>query len=450
MSKKPQAAKKADNIVFFQRPAIGDKLQEASSLSSWMTFKNIVIGLGVATFLIFLGSAVSARIAFLFAALLGLTVLILFEMTSRRKWEGALVEQLQRMGSDYDRLVREVARNRNDMAVLKKSLSDAGTLARSYGKTPGDGVEQRMIRTIAEQLSKLAEPQAQDTVDEDAAMAEIAEVIPDTPVEEKRVAAPITDDGFESVRKLKDDQVILLVNTALKHDRVDLFLQPIVNLPQRKVRFYEMFSRIRIKEGVYLPAERYIEVAMRHDLVPAIDNLLLLRGLQVIRDTEEENYNRAFFCNITSLTLNDPKFMGDLVEFIAQNRLLAPRLVFELGQKDLATMNPDSLPVLDGLSSLGCRFSMDQVKSLSFDFAHLEARHIRFVKVDAAILMAEMKEVGGGLPRLKRLKAQMDTNGIDLIVEKVETERQILELMDSGLDYGQGYLFGKPALSEKV
>jgi cyclic-di-GMP phosphodiesterase, flagellum assembly factor TipF len=93
---------------------------------------------------------------------------------------------------------------------------------------------------------------------------------------------------------------------------------------------------------------------------------------------------------------------------------------------------------------------MDQVKSLSFDFTHLEARHIRFVKVEAAILMAEMKEVGGGLPRLKRLKAQMDTNGIDLIVEKVETERQILELMDAGLDYGQGYLFGKPALSEKV
>src|SRR5690606_8962278 len=122
------------------------------------------------------------------------------------------------------------------------------------------------------------------------------------------------------------------VHAAVRQDRIDMFMQPIVNLPQRKLRFYEMFSRIRIKPGVHLPAEQYIEVAMRQDLVPVIDNLLLLRGLQMIRDTEEENFNRAFFCNITTLTLGDPKFMGDLVEFIAQNRTLAPRLVFELGQ----------------------------------------------------------------------------------------------------------------------
>jgi cyclic-di-GMP phosphodiesterase, flagellum assembly factor TipF len=163
---------------------------------------------------------------------------------------------------------------------------------------------------------------------------------------------------------------------------------------------------------------------MQQDLVPVIDNLLLLRGLQVLRDTEEHNFNSAFFCNITSLTLNDPKFMGDLVEFISQNRTLAPRLVFEMAQQDLATMSPDILPVLSGLASLGCRFSMDQVRSLSFDLAHLEARHVRFIKVEAGVVLQELKEPGG-LARMKRLKSELDRNGI-------------------------GYLFGKPALHEKA
>ncbi len=240
-----------------------------------------------------------------------------------------------------------------------------------------------------------------------------------------------------------------LVYAAVKQDRIDLFMQPVVNLPQRKLRFYEMLSRIRIKQDVYLPAERYIEVAMKKDLVPVLDNLLLLRSLQILRDTGDADLNRAFFCNITSMTLNDPKFMGDLVEFIAQNRTLAPRLVFEMGQRDIATMGADSWPILDGLSRLGCRFSMDRVRSISFDFDFLDARHIRFVKIDAALVLSALKEPAG-LQRMKRLKSELDAGGIDLIVEKIETEKQLLELLDIEIDYGQGYLFGKPMLSEKA
>jgi cyclic-di-GMP phosphodiesterase, flagellum assembly factor TipF len=411
----------------------------AQNLSPYMTLKNIVLALAGVTGLIFLGSMVSPRIAIVLLALACVAGLVLFEMATRRKWESRLMAQLHRMNGDYERLVREVARNRNDSAALRKDLASAGTLARSYGAIQGGGevVEQRMIKALADQLTKLGDPHEEEAAQELSAF-EIGAVETDAPGSAETVGS-----------RLSDDQVMKLVDAAVRQDRIDLFLQPIVNLPQRKLRFFEMFSRIRIKPDVYLPAERYIEAALKQDLMPVIDNLLLLRGLQLIRDTEEENFNRAFFCNITALTLNDPKFMGDLVEFIAQNRTLAPRMVFELGQRDLATMGPDALPVLDGLARLGCRFSMDQAKSLSFDFPFLEARHVRFVKVDAGLVLKEMKEPGG-FQRMKRLKAEMDGNGIDLIVEKVETDRQLLDLLDLEIDYGQGYLFGRPELSKKV
>jgi cyclic-di-GMP phosphodiesterase TipF (flagellum assembly factor) len=229
----------------------------------------------------------------------------------------------------------------------------------------------------------------------------------------------------------------------VKQDRIDMFMQPIVSLPQRKQKFFEMFSRIRIRDDLYLPAERYIEVAIKKDLAPAIDNLLLLRSLQLVREEAGSVNTLAFFCNITSLTLNDPKFMGDLVEFIAQYRDLAPRLVFELGQHDLATMDAESLPVLEGLTRLGCRFSMDRVRSLSFDYAQLNARHIRFIKAESALLLRELSGEGG-LRRLKRIKQELDTHGIDLIVEKIESEKQLVDLLDIEIDYGQGFLFGHP------
>jgi len=443
-----KSAKKANNggmrIGMFDHPATDYAVAEASTVYNYLTFKNIVIALAAVTFLIFLGSAVSIQIAFLTAALMGLLWLILLEVSSRRRWEHGLLRQLQRMNDDYERLVREIARNRNDTGALRKKLSDAaGIVVRGYDKASGEPIEQRMVKALAEQLSRLSDiPREEYQHDFEPSL-----VLDPAILEKDASLKGIDETGIG--KRLSDDQVLQLVNAAVKKDRIDLFLQPIVNLPQRKLRFYETFSRIRIMPDIYLPATRYIELAMKQGLMPLIDNLLLLRGLQVIRNMAGGDYNRAFFFNITSLTLNDPKFMGDLVEFISQNRMLAPQLIFEMGQRDLVTMSADVLPTFEGLSKLGCRFSMDQVRDLSFDADYLESRHIRFIKIDTSLLLSGLREENGQA-RLKRLKSELDRNGIDMIAEKIETDRQLLDLLDIEIDYGQGYLFGKPLLHEKV
>jgi cyclic-di-GMP phosphodiesterase TipF (flagellum assembly factor) len=43
----------------------------------------------------------------------------------------------------------------------------------------------------------------------------------------------------------------------------------------------------------------------------------------------------------------------------------------------------------------------------------------------------------------------MDSAGIDLIVEKIETEQMLVELLEYSIDFGQGYLFGEPRLSKE-
>ena len=73
------------------------------------------------------------------------------------------------------------------------------------------------------------------------------------------------------------------IRDALTENRVDLYLQPVVTLPQRRVMFYEGFSRLRDDTGrVLMPAE-YLRVAEPEGLMPAIDNLLLFRCVQIVR-----------------------------------------------------------------------------------------------------------------------------------------------------------------------
>jgi len=342
-------------------------------------------------------------------------------------------------------LVRDVAKNRTEGDVLRTRISSAaGDFVKNYSTSRvSNNIEARMLNNIMIKLAKLD----QDINEGDTKPSAEDKILIDPEIINKKSSIKGISDA-EIGRRLSDEQVLKLIERAINKDQVDLFMQPIVTLPQRKIRFYETFARIKIMKDIYLPAVRYIDIATEKSLMHVVDNLLLLKGLQEVLKAAEGDYNRAFFFNIGSYTLRDQKFMGDLVEFISRNRVLAPQIIFELRQKDLVSMNSDTYDLLEGLAKLGCRFSMDDVKRLVFDFSFLSSRYVRFIKIDANMILKELRKEGG-IVKLKKFKAQMDRNGVDLIVERIEKDKQLIELLDVDLDYGQGYLFGKPFLCEK-
>jgi cyclic-di-GMP phosphodiesterase TipF (flagellum assembly factor) len=103
------------------------------------------------------------------------------------------------------------------------------------------------------------------------------------------------------------------------------------------------------------------------------------------------------------------------------------------------------IDMLDGLSQLGCRFSVDQVRKRRIDINMLKSRHIRYLKLDAGWLLREAQQIEGP-SRVRKLKTQLDRAGLDLIVEKIEKDSELRELLEYGIDFGQGFLFGKPDL----
>jgi len=244
---------------------------------------------------------------------------------------------------------------------------------------------------------------------------------------------------------LDDSEILRIIRNGLRQDRIDLVLQPIVSLPQRKRKFYEAFTRIRSESGAMVLPEQYIAIAEREGLIGAIDNMLLFRCVQLLRVTQKKSRNLGFFCNISPYTLADRAFFRDFVAFMSGNAELAPNLIFEFAQSTIANRDEEIERQLARLAGMGFRYSIDQVASLNLDVASLAKRNFRFVKIEAATLIAEAT---GGSPQLpfevKDFKRALDRQGIDLIVEKVEDERTLLDLLDFNIDYGQGYLFGEP------
>jgi cyclic-di-GMP phosphodiesterase TipF (flagellum assembly factor) len=125
------------------------------------------------------------------------------------------------------------------------------------------------------------------------------------------------------------------------------------------------------------------------------------------------------------------------------NRDLTGQIVFEFAQDALEKAGTKGEENLSYLSSLGFALSMDHVGSLALDFARLKTLGFRHIKVRAETLVGGMGNAGAAVTA-EDLKKLLARHGLNLIAERVEDEKTVVQLLDFGVDFGQGYLFGEP------
>jgi cyclic-di-GMP phosphodiesterase TipF (flagellum assembly factor) len=429
--KQQKANKKGEGFSFTVKPRRWLEIDLALRVAygTVLTIGCVLLFLGIA------GTHSSPDFMLLIAALLAVCGLILYDMLGRRQWERKSTEYMNRLAAAHDRLVREVARTRSDIGITREGIGRAASSVINSGKhaAPSMTLEARLIGQLAEELAAIGHFSRAYEPNED--------VKPNYELPGLEVGRQMQI-GHTKKPAQKNSQIAELLHHAVRNDRIAVFAQPIVALPQRKARMVEIYGRVRGQEGEYVPAARYLATARGEKLVPAIDNLLLLRCLELLR-VQVHAELLPHTINIASETLNDTGFMGDLVSFLSEHRALAEKLIFEVQHDDLVKVDATLLPVMDGLSRLGVRFSVDGVKSAAPQISLLRSRHIKFLKLDAQWML---REFGGdkGMAQIAALKKQLDAAGIDLIVEKIENEQVLREILDLNIDYGQGYLFGKP------
>ena len=283
------------------------------------------------------------------------------------------------------------------------------------------------------------EPQDDEAIEE-VAVAETVESEPEPqsePEPESETdlpAAALWDDDEEAA----EERMLGILREGISEGRVDLYLQPTITLPDRKVRYFEALTRIRkTDDEIVLPGE-YMPAAKRSGLMPLIDNVLLVRSVQVLRRVGQDTRIKGVFGNVSMHSLLDPDYYPELIEFMEENTSLSDNLIFEISQMEMLGLTQSELACLDTLGALGYTFCLDNVSDMETDFSTLSDRYFRHVKVSAASFL------GGPGRKASDLKRQLDGLGMQLIIEKVENEGDVAELLDHGIELAQGYLFGEP------
>ena len=263
------------------------------------------------------------------------------------------------------------------------------------------------------------------------------------------------EDGRRQIFRSPPPQTGALLHTireALAENRVDLYLQPVVTLPQRRTVFYESFSRLRDATGQVMMPAQYLSVAEPEGLVAAIDNLLLFRCVQIVRRLAKQDRKVAIFCNISLSSLGDEAFFPQFLEFLSENRDMAGGLIFELGLPAFEQRGSVEARNMAKLADLGFRFSIDKVSQLDLDFRELQRADVKFIKISAGTLVENLQDADDGRLSLGPMKdlhasdfaALARRYGAEVIAEKIEAERQVIDVLELDIGYGQGHLFGEP------
>lgn len=232
------------------------------------------------------------------------------------------------------------------------------------------------------------------------------------------------------------------IEQLIRQEAIEIHLQPIVTLPQRKVRYYEVLTRLKGRDGL-IEAADFISVAEDRRLIAKLDTFQVIRAFQVLKRLTQRNGEIGLFINLSMESLASNAFFRDFQAFLTQNRAMADLVQFEFRQDAVLDMGPLETESLKAVADLGYRFSIDNVTDLRTDFRRLADLGFRTAKLSAERLLGRQPLELGDI-HLEDMSGHLLRQGMTLVADRVELETQVLDLLDYEVHFAQGFLFSAP------
>jgi diguanylate cyclase (GGDEF)-like protein len=266
-----------------------------------------------------------------------------------------------------------------------------------------------------------------------------------------RMEVYASDDG-SMIRRHEDVIAVGQLRAALKADRLVLFAQRIVPLQSTTLASgYEILVRILDDQGELVMPGPLINAAQRYQLLPSLDRWVTTRALEMLSPYRSMLSSRgiAMSINVSGQSICDETFVAQLCEQITSARLPPDCITVEITEQSAVTNLARANELIRQLKALGCQIALDDFGTGANSLTYLKHLQISRVKIDGSFV----RDVATDRNSRSTVRAIVElANGmsIDTVAEFVETQEIANEVRDLGVDYAQGYAFGKPEALEKV
>ena len=231
---------------------------------------------------------------------------------------------------------------------------------------------------------------------------------------------------------------------ALSQDRFELRYQPIVEVATGQVVHYEALLRMRDAEGAMVYPDRFVPVAEKTGQIQAIDHWVLSHALAIMGARP----GLQLSVNLSANAMDDPLLLPDIEQLLKHFGVDPGRLTFEITETAAINSILRATRLMLGIQRLGCRFALDDFGSGYASYAYLRQLPVDDVKVDGAFIrnLSRSREDRIFVKAITDIAHGM---GKRVIAEFVEDGDILQVLEELGVDFAQGYHFGRPVpLSE--
>ncbi len=229
------------------------------------------------------------------------------------------------------------------------------------------------------------------------------------------------------------------VRSALSEGRFRLAFQPVVNLANRGVHHYEALLRpIFTPGGVIQTTQDFVTFAEAVGLSEELDLAVMQQALGIMAGAPA----LSVAVNVSGLSMQSPAFRERLVPLL-QAGLRPGQLLVELTETADIQDVASAASCIAALRGLGVPICIDDFGAGSAAFRYLREFRVDYVKLDGAYVTGarENAREHGFLLSMIELANFV---GAKVIAETIEREDEADMMRGLGVEFGQGWLFGKP------
>jgi EAL domain-containing protein (putative c-di-GMP-specific phosphodiesterase class I) len=227
----------------------------------------------------------------------------------------------------------------------------------------------------------------------------------------------------------------------LKEEITTLY-QPIVDLYTGRPIAYEALSRANAGT-VFQSTDELFDAAIRHRLLVELDRMCRKRGLLFSNRLPR---HVKVFVNTLPATIRDPEFQGkNLINSLEHAGITPDRIVIEITEKlviDNLSLFQDAMTYF---TDLGMSLAVDDVGSGYSGLETIQKLKPSYIKLDMSLVSGVHLSVINR-EMLEGINSLGHSIGAKVIAEGIETPEELKALKAIGIDYGQGYLLGRPEL----
>ncbi|MFT3813495.1 MAG: EAL domain-containing protein [Acidovorax sp.] len=251
---------------------------------------------------------------------------------------------------------------------------------------------------------------------------------------------------------LEHEAEMRLVGLLTGSDEIEglyLEMQPIMSLrdPRHSLDF-EVLLRMRDPEGNVVPTPSLIGAAENSGRMGVIDRWVLGQTLAWTREHLGRLVHTRFIClNLSGASLNDERFMQDVVRMLAQYADVAPRLCLEITESVALHDLENTRRFIAQVHGFGARVALDDFGAGYTSFSYLKELRGDLLKIDGSFVV-NMNQHPANVSIVEAIVGLARNLGMKTIAEWAEDSATVQTLAEIGVDYVQGFAVARPQTPE--